>query len=263
MSSFIRSLLKPLIGKKRFQTLFEKIHYLGLLGMNYNNAEFETNGELHLIQYLRKQSSTKTDMLLFDVGANVGNYAANLLESFGNKATIYCFEPSHLTFQALHRRFEQNPQIRCFHTGMGEENAQLMLYSNKDLSGFASVYQRDLAQHQEVMNQSEEVSIQTLDNFCNTQKISHIDFLKLDVEGHELAVLKGAKQLLKDKKIASLQFEFGGSSIDSRAYFRDFWNILNENYHLYRVVRDGLQPIQHYSEKLEVFAYTNFFAALK
>jgi len=263
MSKIIRTLLNPFIGKKSFQKLFENIHYVGLLGMNYNNAEFETNGELHLINYLQKETDGQKDLVIFDVGANVGNYTENLLKAFQTQAKIYCFEPSKLTFEKVQERFKNSIQVNCFHAGMGEKEEQLTLYSDKDLSGFASVYQRDLAHHQQTMDMSEEISILALDGFCESNKIDWIDFLKLDVEGHEIAVLKGAEKMLSGKKIKYLQFEFGGCNIDSRTYFRDFWNILHQDYQLYRVAKNGLQPINQYSEKLEVFSYANFFAVMK
>lgn len=265
MSAIIRKLLNPLMGKKSLQGVFEKIHYLGLLGMNYNNIHFEQNGELALVKYLQKQltQNNQENLVLFDVGANVGNYAQVLAAHFPDKADIYCFEPAKLSFEKLKAKFEHIHHVKCFQMGMGEEEAQRTLYSNKSLSGFASVYQRDLAHHQESMEIQEEIQLQSLDNFCTAHKITHIDFLKLDVEGHEIAVLKGAEQCLKDKKIQSIQFEFGGCNIDSRTYFRDFWHLLNENYQIYRIVRNGLQPINNYNEKLEIFSYANFFAMLK
>lgn len=265
MSSIIRKLLNPLMGKKSLQGLFEKIHYLGLLGMNYNNIHFENNGELALVKYLERQltQNNKENFVIFDVGANIGKYAEVLAAHFPSNATIYCFEPAKLSFEKLQEKFEQPNHVKCFQMGMGEGEAQLTLYTNKSLSGFASVYQRDLAHHQESMEIKEKIQVQSLDNFCSMHQITHIDFLKLDVEGHEIAVLKGAKQLLKDKKIKYIQFEFGGCNIDSRTYFRDFWHLLHEHYHLYRIVRNGLSPIKAYSEKLEIFSYANFFAMLK
>lgn len=87
--------------------------------------------------------------------------------------------------------------------------------------------------------------------------------MKLDVEGHELAVLKGGKQMLDDGKIHVIQFEFGGCNIDSRTYFQDFFYLLSPGFRIYRIVKDGLFPIEEYSEDLEVFKTTNYLCISK
>ena len=50
--------------------------------------------------------------------------------------------------------------------------------------------------------------------------------MKIDVEGHELDVLKGFGELIK--KVRLIQFEFGGTNIDSKTYLRDFWEFFFE-----------------------------------
>ena len=75
--------------------------------------------------------------------------------------------------------------------------------------------------------------------------------------------LLGAAQMLKKKKIQFIQFEFGGCNIDSRTFFQDFWYLLKDDYQFYRIVRNGLQPINGYSEALEIFMTINFLLELK
>lgn len=95
------------------------------------------------------------------------------------------------------------------------------------------------------------------------EKIRNIDFLKIDVEGDELNVLYGASNMLEMRGIKAIQFEFGGTHIDSRTYFRDFWNLLSPQYDIYRVIQNGLHRICKYTELLEIFACQNFLAILK
>ena len=63
--------------------------------------------------------------------------------------------------------------------------------------------------------------------------------------------------------IGAIQIEFGGCNIDSRTYFRDFWNLLHEDYSAYRILKDGLWEITNYTERLECFCNTNYFFAHK
>ena len=99
-----------------------------------------------------------------------------------------------------------------------------------------------------------------LDEFCSDHKIEHIHFLKMDVEGNELNILNGAKRMIENDSIDFIQFEFGGCNIDSRTFFQDFFYLLKERYRIYRILKNGLYPIDSYSEKYEIFITTNYLA---
>jgi hypothetical protein len=102
--------------------------------------------------------------------------------------------------------------------------------------------------------------MRTLDEYCRENNVATVDLLKLDVEGHELAVLNGGRELLDRGAIDFIQFEFGGCNIDSRTYFRDFHSLLAPRFHLYRILARGLWPIDRYDESLEAFGTTNYLA---
>ena len=81
----------------------------------------------------------------------------------------------------------------------------------------------------------------------------------MDVEGHELDVLKGATKALQD--ISIIQFEFGGSNIDTRTYFQDFWYFFSDlGFDLYRLGPRKPLRITNYSEHDETFRPTNYIA---
>jgi hypothetical protein len=88
--------------------------------------------------------------------------------------------------------------------------------------------------------------------------------VKLDVEGHELHILRGATRMLAEGRIAAIQFEFGGANIDSRSFMRDFFDLLTPQYAIHRVLQHGLYPIVCYDVTLEVFKRaTNYVAVLE
>jgi hypothetical protein len=82
----------------------------------------------------------------------------------------------------------------------------------------------------------------------------------MDVEGNELNILNGAKRMIENDSIDFIQFEFGGCNIDSRTFFQDFFYLLKERYRIYRILKNGLYPIDSYSEKYEIFITTNYLA---
>jgi hypothetical protein len=110
---------------------------------------------------------------------------------------------------------------------------------------------------------SERIEVQTIDSFCEKQQIDRIDFLKMDVEGHEMAVLRGAKSMLDANRISMIQFEFGPPNISSQTYFYDFWSLLSEKFDIYRIVPRGIARIGYYGEHREIFLNINYLAILR
>lgn len=240
------------------------MNYFSLIGMNIGGgSDPKDSGEKSALNYINHRFKTLKEIILFDVGANIGHYSILLKEVFREKAIIYSFEPSYKTFCKLESNIGDETRINLYNFGLGNENSKIVLFSNQDESGLASVYKRKLDHFNIHMNQSEEVEVKTLDFFCNENKINHIHVLKLDVEGHEKKVLDGASEMLSAGAIDFIQFEFGGCNIDSGTYFQDFYYLLSKNYKIYRIVKDGLYPINQYKEIYESFLTTNYLAEKK
>ncbi len=264
--SFIyRYYVLPRIGKREYQSFFETLYNIGITGMNYGNGgDVKNSGELTCISYIQSQLSKKENLVLFDVGANVGDYSKALIDSFkNNPITLFAFEPSKKTFLKLKENIGESDNVCLFNFGFSNQKTILKLFSDSDLSGLASLYKRKLDHFNIEMNNEEEVELITIDEFCNANKIKNIDFLKLDVEGHELKVLQGAERMINSDKIKFIQFEFGGCDIDSKTYFQDFYYLLRDKYKFYRVVKNGLHLINNYNERLEIFTTINYLAELK
>jgi FkbM family methyltransferase len=249
-------------GKKNLQVLFEKLHAASLKGMNFGRAsDYQHNGEEEVLQQVRGMITSPAPVL-FDVGANKGEFTRRILEVWrGKEFQLYAFEPSARTFDLLLKNFlPKEPNVHLVNLGMGEKPGRVDLFFDKEGSGLASVYPRDLSYHNINFSDHETIELTTLDLFCEQKGISSIDFLKLDVEGHELAVLGGGKKMFDAGKVGIVQFEFGGCNIDSRTFFRDYYNFFKKDFVLYRILSNGLRPIEKYSEKLEVFQSANYLA---
>lgn len=258
------SLFNNFFGRKNLQRFFRHVHQLGLKGMNYGRAsDYGHNGEAWLVSEIRQMISSRT-AVLFDVGANQGVFANHLIKAWqGMDYQLYAFEPSVKTFSILRQHVVERPYVHLVNKGLSDKTGTMDLFYDKEGSGLASVYPRDLSHYHIDFSSRETIQLTTLDDFCASEKIDHIDFLKLDVEGHELAVLKGAARMLGEGKVQLIQFEFGGCNIDSRTYFRDYFNFFKDKYELYRILSDGLEPLHDYSERLEVFQSANYLATKK
>ena len=201
--------------------------------------------------------------MVFDVGSNIGEYAILLSQILEPNTNIYCFEPSKATFEHLIENTSNIKNIQLFNFGLGVKAESINLYFDKKESGLASFYKRRLDHFSIDMSKSELVEVKILDEFCRDHKIEHIHFLKMDVEGNELNILNGAKGMMDKGTIDFIQFEFGGCNIDSRTFFQDFFYLLKDQYHIYRILKNGLYPIDSYSEKYEIFITTNYLAKRK
>lgn len=252
-------------GKKGLQALFERIHAASLKGMNYGRAsDYSHNGEEVVLRQVRAMI-TSPSPVLFDVGANKGEFTRRVTEVWkGKEFQLYAFEPSPGTYDLLLKNLlPKEPHVHLVNLGMGEKPGKVDLFFDREGSGLASVYLRDLSYHNINFSGHETIELTTLDLFCEQKGIAAIDFLKLDVEGHEWAVLGGAKKMFDAGKVMIVQFEFGGCNIDSRTFFRDFYNFFKKDFVLYRILSNGLRPIEQYSEKLEVFQSANYLAIRK
>ena len=258
-----RLVLVPHLGKRRYQGYFEKLHAMALAGMNYGAGDqFSTSGELEVMRHVCKSAAKNPGtIVVFDVGANTGGYSTALLDVFsGTDAIVHAFEPSAQTYAALTAGLEGRKRVTAHNFGFSDTNGRLDLYASEGLSGLSSVYPRLLDHRNLRMTKSESIQVRKLDDFCAEESIANIHFLKLDVEGHELSVLKGAQRMLAEGRISSIQWEFGGCNIDSRTFFRDFFYLLNDQYRIFRVVKDGIRPVTRYWETLEIFDTVNYFA---
>lgn len=246
------------------QTVWEDVFLLSLRKMNFGNgSEFNESGEISMLQRIKLILGTSNPITVFDVGANIGNYALELANQLGPEAKIYSFEPSAKTFEIFCKNTQGTPTIIPNNFGFSDHPSSHVLFTNTDGSGLASVYQRKLDHFGISMNQQETIKLSTIDTFSKEQRINHIHFLKLDIEGHELSALKGAKRMLELGAIDFIQFEFGGCNIDSRTYFQDFFYLLKDQYDLFRILEDGLLKLTVYKETYEVFITVNYLAVRK
>jgi FkbM family methyltransferase len=261
MKGLMRYFLKRSFGKKRLQPFYEALLRMSLRGMNYGNGgNYEESGELGVLQYINKKLGNEKSIIVFDVGANVGDYANAVYKSLDRRTIIHTFEPSKKTYESLRRNTSDIKNVILNNFGFGSAVGTLTLYTNRDGSGLASVYHRALGYAGISMDKTEEIHLSTIDNYCHENNIHRIHFLKLDIEGHELSALKGATKMLGNKEIDFIQFEFGGTNIDSHTFFRDFYQLLKTEYKIYRILKDGLAEIPRYNVTCEIFASINYLA---
>ena len=201
--------------------------------------------------------------VVVDGGANTGEWTRALLKIAGDQVEhIYAFEP----IREHHSKISPLPgaKVEIISEALSDSVGELHLYAHVSGASTMSAYKRDLSHLALETTHQSSVSCTTIDRFMEQKQIKKIDFLKLDVEGHELQALKGASRALQIGSVRALSFEFGGCNIDSRTYFKDFWQLLSEDYQLFIVnPLTTIKQIDTYDEWWECFLTTNFIAVHK
>ena len=243
-----------LIPKKILILLEDKIQFSLGKGSGAGATEFEAKIVAQFIKS-RKLST----VVALDVGANLGNWTAALLNQIPG-TRIIAFEPSVSTYSQLYNRFKDNSAVNCINQALGDRDGTVTLFSDRNSSNLASLTKRRVDHFDLEFSIEEKVVISKLDTWIQKQPPQlKPNVLKMDVEGHELDVLKGAKEALRDIEI--IQFEFGGSNIDSKTYFQDFWYFFSkQNFQIFRITPSGPLRIHQYSESDETFRTTNYIA---
>ena len=154
-----------------------------------------------IINYLKKLNLK----YFIDVGAHKGEFLSYILTL--NYKKIYCFEPQKKIFKILHKNFANKKNIKLFNLGLAHKNSKIIFYENKltATSTFSKSKNTYFSKIKNFILNSKDsyidkyiINTRTLDEIFLNKKIYNI-FLKIDVEGFELNVLKGAKKLLSKK----------------------------------------------------------------
>jgi FkbM family methyltransferase len=217
-----------------------------------NEGDMNTNGELRLMHAVLPSAR-----VVFDVGANIGDWTAAALR-INPQAQYHCFEPSRATFAGLQERnFPANVTLNNRALGAAQEQKTLHIFAER--LGANSLYDRkgtDAA-----TQRLETIDVDTLDDYCRRTGIDRIDMVKIDTEGHELAVLQGALEMLRAGRIETIQFEYGGTYIDARIWLKDVWTLVtgaNPEYQFYKLHATGPRRVERYRQTLETFRYSNW-----
>ena len=227
-----------------------------LRGLGVLNGNDRISGEAW---FLRKILKLPDHAVVFDVGANIGLYSTSILKYFPS-AVVFAFEPHPLNYSKLLAIQNINPVRAAI--GASHGKTVIFDYEKMDGTAHASLFRGVIENIHGSKSISHRVPCVTLDRFAKEKKIKEVKFLKIDTEGNELNVLLGAAQLLKEKRIETIQFEFNEMNTVSRVFFRDFQELLPDHA-FYRLLPAGLLPLEKNSPMTnEIFGYQNIIATL-
>tara|TARA_B100000408_G_C10256279_1_gene205684 strand:+ start:101 stop:844 length:744 start_codon:yes stop_codon:yes gene_type:complete len=210
--------------------------------------------ESDIIEYLKKK-----DKIVFDVGCFRGTFTENFIKNeqkLGIKSNFFLFDPNP-NVKSYIKQLLQNEKVKYFNFAFDNSNTNKKFYLNtffepsgsslntmvrddKKWTTTRKLIMQILSPFKRIGNFSEiNVQTQTLDNFCLSNKIENIDVLKIDTEGNDLNVLKGAKKLLSENKIKVIYTEISGTKINFKEKEKSTIDFLNDyNFDLKKIYRN-------------------------
>lgn len=236
----IRNLYAYIFGYSFFKPLNLFLVSIGYKGLGVHNHGGYLGGDYILIKKLVKKIDF-TSNLFIDVGANIGLVSKLVLENTNN-LNVVCYEPHKEIYQKLSENLKNEKRCKIFQYAVGSRIEDKVLFDWKEYgTGFASFYKDSIKQMllptygKISLDYEDSVKVITLDSINYEKKI---EFIKIDVEGNELEVLKGARDSIKNHEPKYILLEFGEPDVYSRVFLKDLINLL-DNYSSYRVMPGG------------------------
>ena len=210
---------------------------------------FDLYHQKRIINYLKKLNLK----YFIDVGTHKGEFLSYILSL--NYKKIYCFEPQKKIFKILKKNFKNKKNIQLFNLGLAHKNSKIIFYENKLTSTstfsiskntlFSKIKNFILNSKNTYIDQYP-INVRKLDDIFINKKIFNL-FLKIDVEGFELNVLKGAKKILS-KKVKFILIE--------RHFFQSYKGNSTEKVHLFlkknnfKLIKRFTFPLLYFQDNL-------------
>jgi FkbM family methyltransferase len=202
--------------------------------MNVFNHCFEKHsfGELNnidvslfqrVLYFCTQNSNINPNGQFFDIGSNAGSFVK--IAAGYNFTNMHCFEPHPVISKKTKTVY---PHIIMNDYCLGNNDGTIDIHIPDHSVGLSSIIDRPvfklLGQNIHKLN----VKMEKLDTYCETNNISEIEFIKIDVEGSEKMIFEGASKMLSSNKIKSGLFEIGQTLYDANTSENEIVSLLEQ-----------------------------------
>jgi FkbM family methyltransferase len=229
-----------LFGWPSVAKLNNGLFYLSSRALGFNNhSSLRFSGENRVIGDLVGRTKAP---VVFDVGANNGDWSAAVLKA-NRLAQIHAFEPQKAFADRIAATY---PGIAVNNAAVGESAGELDLHDYADRPGsrHASLLKGVIDNIHGGVPRVTKVPVVTIDDYCRDHRVEYIHFLKIDVEGFEISVLRGAKEMIARGKVEAIQFEFNEMNVPARTFLHDFMDYFGNAFSVYRILPHGILPLK-------------------
>ncbi len=156
---------------------------------------------------LRAVLTSQPEIVVYDIGASVGEFACFLAKS-PSVSTVYCFEPLPEVFSELRRRTQHQRNIHCFPIALGDQSGCRPMFANR-FTPSSSVLSMTHIHREELPDSLEahpiEVPMMSLEKAVQEFHLLPPDFVKIDVQGFEDRIIQGGKEILRRARFCMLE----------------------------------------------------------
>jgi FkbM family methyltransferase len=194
--------------------------------------------------------------IMVDIGGFTGGWTETA-RSISGKEDFYIFEPNIENYESIKRRFIGKEKIKIINEGLGEVEGEFTYFNllgSDNIRGMSGFVKREI--YSNYPYEEIKIKISTLDN--SIPKDLYIDFIKVDVEGYELNVIKGMKDILESGRVKFIQFEYGGTYFDAGIKMNDVIEIFDS--YGYKVFDYSNSQFRQLDSFVDDFNYNNLIA---
>jgi len=203
--------------------------------------------------------------VVFDVGGHKGEWSLEVL-GHHNHIDLHVFEPVPASYEVLLINMK-DIDAHLLRFCVSCEGGTAHFWNYPSVPVLSTIYKRDSRVMERLgIAEPERISVEkiTLDHYCEQAGVRSIDFLKIDTEGSELDVLKGAEGLLRNQNIKFIQFEYGGCFPDAGITLKEVHAYLDDcGYAIGKITADKIIMVADASEVVEDFGYCNYLGMRK
>jgi len=189
----------------------------------------------------------KVNDFVVDIGANIGRYTLHSSKLVGKKGKVIAIEPFKQTYDLLRKNIKENStdnNILTFCIGLSNHEGREKLYLDEKLWGRNTINPIPGGDYVQI-------EMLTLDSLVENLQIDKIDWIKIDVEGHEYEVLEGGKNtLLKNSSRVMIEVRFDN--------FKKVINLLQSLGYSYEIVETSISFYNILAKKVKTFPNSNY-----
>ena len=218
-----------------------------------------TNGEAQLQRWALNIARAGGPVHVADVGANVGQWSRSLLATaadvgLGHELSLHAFEPNPAAFARLLEVAGGSATVS--EVALSDRTGGATLHVFGPAAGINSLHAVPGMAHDQAT-----VPTTTLDAYAAEHRIRDFALVKVDTEGHDLSVLRGARALLAGHRVSVVQFEYNHRWIYARTFLWDAFEFLGGlGYQIGKLTPRGIEFYPGWDPELETFVEGNYVA---
>lgn len=223
--------------------------------------DMATNGEFRLQELVVANLAPASRMVALDVGARIGDWSRSLVALANRRPAgfdIHAFEPVPESRSSILESFDVDIRADRFHvnaTALSDDILKLPIYVPHSKAGTSTLHPDSHLDYERVL----EIQTSTIDEYCREHALTYLDLVKVDTEGNDLKVIRGAKGLLRRGSIGVLQFEYNHTWVHSRSYLKDVYDLISDSpYRIAKVCSAALEIYVAWHPELERYFAANF-----